>query len=121
MEARQVRMFRDCLYFSLALDTAQFGRDHFLSCVGRFGFDDYIFQVIIIFEKVSEKTGRELARFLFEKLAEKNCYFSKMVSITTDGAKNMIGQNHGMANEMVKMAKEKCGTSRLIGADINAV
>ena len=44
-----------------------------------------------------------------------------MVSITTDGAKNMIGQNHGMANEMVKMAKEKCGTSRLIGADINAV
>ena len=87
METRQVRMFRDCLYFSLALDTSQFGRDNFLSCVGRFGFEDFIFQVIIIFEKVSEKTGRELARFVFEKLAEKNCDFSKMVSITTDGAK----------------------------------
>ena len=71
MEARQAQMFRDCLHFSLALDTAQFGRDHFLSCIGRFGFDDHIFQEIIIFEKVTEKTGRELARFVLEKLAEK--------------------------------------------------
>ena len=47
-----------------------------------------------------------MAKFVFEKL-EKNCDFSKLVSITTDGATNMIGQNAGMANEIVKLANEK--------------
>ena len=108
LEARQTQMFRDCLYFSLALDTAQFGRDHFLSCVCRLGFDDCIVQEIVLFDKICErKTGRDLAKIVFEKLTAKNCDFSKMVSITTDGAKNMIGQNHGMANEIVMIVNEK--------------
>ena len=55
LEARQTQMFRDCLYFSLALDTAQFGRDNFLSCVCRFGFDYCIVQEIVMFDKISEK------------------------------------------------------------------
>ena len=38
---------------------------------------------------------------------EKNCDFAKLVSITTDGVTNMIGQNAGMANEIVKLANEK--------------
>ena len=92
IETKKEQMFRECLYFSIALDTAQFGRDHFLSCVGRFGFEDRIDQVIVLFEKVSETTGSELARFVFDKLAGKNCDFSKLISITTDGASNMIRQ-----------------------------
>ena len=44
-----------------------------------------------------------------------------MVSITTDGAKNMIGQNRGLANEMVNMANEKYGTTRRIGTDVHSV
>ena len=107
LEARQTEMSRDCLYFSLALDTAQFCRDHFLSCVCRFGFDDCIFHELALFDQISAKTGRDLARFVFEKLNAKNCDFSKMVSITTDGAKNMIGQYSGMANEMVKIVNKK--------------
>ena len=48
-----------------------------------------------------------MAKIVFEKLTAKNCDFSKMVSITTDGAKNMIGQYSGMANEIVKIVNEK--------------
>ena len=113
-------MFQKCLYFSLALDTAQFGQDNFLSCVGRFGFDDRIQQEIII-EKVSATTGEDLARFVFGKLEEKNCDFSKMISITTDGATNMIGQEHGMANEMIKMANEKYGLNKRLGVDVHCL
>ena len=74
IEAGILEKFRNCLYFSLALDTAQFGQDHFISCVSRFGFDDRISQEIIIFEKVSETTGQYLARFVFENL-RKNATF----------------------------------------------
>ena len=48
-----------------------------------------------------------MAKFVVDKLEENNCDFSKMVSITTDGATNMIGQNTGMANEIVKLMNEK--------------
>ena len=71
IQARHLEMFRDCYYFSLALDTAQFGRDNFLSCVARFGFDDHISQEIIIFEKVGGTKGQELGRLVFDRLEEK--------------------------------------------------
>ena len=94
IQTKQLEMFRDCLYFSLAVDMAQFGQGHFISCIGRFGFDDRISQVVLLFDKVAEKTGDKVARFIFDKLVEKKCDFSKLVSITTDGAKNMISQDH---------------------------
>ena len=43
-QERQRQMFQNCLYFSIALDTAQFGQENFLSCVCRFGFEDNISQ-----------------------------------------------------------------------------
>ena len=55
LEARQQTTFRVCLYFSLALDTAQFGRDHFMCCVCRFGFYDAIVQEVIQFDKIYAK------------------------------------------------------------------
>ena len=60
-------MMRDCLFFGLALDTAQFGRDHFMTCVVRFDFEDRISQEVLFFEKVSETTGQKLAKFVVEK------------------------------------------------------
>ena len=54
-------------------------------------------------------------------MEEKNCDFSKMVSITTDGASNMIGQNTGMANEIVKLANEKHHLNKTIGVDIHCM
>ena len=44
-----------------------------------------------------------------------------MVSITTDGATNMIGQNSGMANEIVKLANEKLNSNRRIGVDVHCL
>ena len=121
IEATHLQMFRDCLYFSLALDTARFGQDNFLCCVGRFGFDDRIDQVILFFERIAETTGLNIARFIFDRLSEKNCDFTKLISITTDGASNMIGQTHGMANELLRMANEKCGSNRRLGVDVHSL
>ena len=56
-EERHRKMFRDCLHVSIAVDTSQFGQDNYLSCVGRFGFEDSISQEILIFEKTTAKTG----------------------------------------------------------------
>ena len=70
-EAKQLEMFRDCMYFSLALDTAQFGQDHFMSCVGRFGFDDRVDQVILIFEKFPKPQGTK-SQDLFLKNSRRN-------------------------------------------------
>ena len=120
-QARHHEMFRNCMYFSLALDTAQFGLDHHISCVVRFGFDDKIQQENLFFEKVSETTGHGLARFVFMKLLEKQCDFSKLVSITTDGAKNMISQQRGLASEIVQMANNQLGTTKRIGVDVHCL
>ena len=48
-----------------------------------------------------------MARFIFGKLDEKCDDFSKLVSITTDGASNMVGQECGLANELIKIINEK--------------
>ena len=58
IQTKQLEMFRDCLYFSLAVDMAQFGQDSFLSCIGRFGFDDRISQVVLLVDKVAENRGQ---------------------------------------------------------------
>ena len=96
----------ELLYFAQAIDTAPFCRTHFMSCVARFCFDDHISQDVLFDERVSETTGQKMARFVVDKLDANNCDFSKMVSITPDGATNMIGQNTRMANEIVKLANE---------------
>ena len=48
-----------------------------------------------------------MASFIFGKLDEKCNDFSKLVSITTDGASNMVSQDCGMANELIKIINEK--------------
>ena len=103
----QRQMFQSCQAFSLSLDTSKYGRDTFLSCVGRFGFENRIYQEIILFEQVSEKSGRGLANYVYGKMNERGCDFSKLVSITTDGAKNMISQDCGLASELIKKSTNK--------------
>ena len=65
IHTRHLEMFRDSLYFSLAVDTAQFGQDHFLSCIGRFGFDDHISQQVLIFDKVEGKNRGPIGKIYF--------------------------------------------------------
>ena len=121
IQAKQLEMFRNCLYFSLAVDMAQFGQDHFISCIGRFGFDDRISQVVLLFDKVAEKTGDKVARFIFDRLNEKGCDFSKLVSITSDGAKNMISQDYGMANELIKLVRTNLTVDLNVGVDVHCI
>ena len=71
IQAKHLEMFRDCCFFSLAVDTAQFGQDHFLSCIGRFVFEDRISQVVLIFDRVEEKTGEKMARFFLTSSTRK--------------------------------------------------
>ena len=68
INTRHLQMFRDCWFFALAIDTAQFCRSHFMSCVARFGFEDRISQEVLFFERVSETTGQKMARFVVGKL-----------------------------------------------------
>ena len=117
-QERHRQMFEDCVHFSIALDTSQFGRDHFVSCVGRFGFEDRICQEILFLEKVTASTGREMASFIFGRLDEKCRDFSKLVSITTDGASNMVSQECGLANEMIKIINEKRMMNLRRGVDV---
>ena len=121
IDAKHLELFTNCVYFSLAIDTAQFYQDHFLSCVGRFGFDDRIVQEILIFDKISQTTGQDSARFVFGKLNEKCCDFSKLVSITTDGASNMTSKACGLASEMVRLINGKLNTNKGIGVDAHCL
>ena len=77
IQTRHLEMTRDCLYFALAIDTAQFGRTHFMSCVARFGFDDHISQEVLFFEKVSETTGQKMAKYVVDKLEVNNWWVSE--------------------------------------------
>ena len=82
IQTKHLEMFRDCLYFSLAVDMAQLGQDRFLSYIGRFGFDDRISQVVLLFDKVAEKTGDKVARFVFDRLNEKKNAISQSSSLS---------------------------------------
>ena len=56
IQARQIQKFQECKFFSLAVDTAKIDQSNFMSCVGRFGFDNLIPQEIL-FEKVLKQLG----------------------------------------------------------------
>ena len=48
-----------------------------------------------------------MAEFVFDKLVEKRFDLKKLLSITSDGAENMISHDRGMASELIKMADQK--------------
>ena len=52
---------------------------------------------------------------------EKQCDFSKLVSITTDGAKNMVSNQRGVAYEIVKMANDQFHMDKRIGLDVHCL
>ena len=62
--------FRECDWFSVALDSALFGQDHVLSCIARFTFQDRMKQFPLFFSVCHASTGEEIATFVFEKLKQ---------------------------------------------------
>ena len=88
--------FQRCHYFSLALDTGLFGQEHIMSCTVRFVFETKILQFPLFMALCYASSGEEKAAFLFTKLIEKKATFSKLVSVTTDGASSMTGNEWGL-------------------------
>ena len=87
--------FRRCEFYSLALDTALFGQEHIMSCTVRFVFESDVMQLPLFMALCYASSGEEMASFVLTKLREKNAIFNKLVSVTTDGASNMIGKDRG--------------------------
>ena len=48
-----------------------------------------------------------MALFIFKKLEENNAKFDKLVSITTDGASNMLGKDNGMVRTIRHLIDQK--------------
>ena len=88
--------FQRCECYSLALDTALFGQEHIMTCTVRFVFENDATQFPLFMALCYASSGEEMAPFLLSKLKEKKAVFSKLVSVTTDGASNMIGNERGL-------------------------
>ena len=88
--------FQKCECYSLALDTALFGQEHIMSCTVRFVFENDVTQFPLFMALCYASSGEETASFLLSKLREKKAVFSKLVSLTIDGASNMIGNERGL-------------------------
>ena len=97
---------RECHFFSIAVDTARFRNEHLISCIGRFCFDNRALEIPLFIQTCSVSSGIDLARFVFEKLKERNVMFERFVSIAKDGAANMLGKSNGMASYFKTLVKQ---------------
>ena len=102
--------FETCQKFSLALDTALFGQDHVLECSVRFSFMDHLEQFPLFFTVCDASTGHDLASLVFNRLRRLNAPFHKLVSISTDGASNMVGQYNGMFQCFKSLVQQELGS-----------
>ena len=103
--------FQGCDWFSVALDTALFGKEHVLSCIGRFTFQDKMKQFPLFFDVCHASTGDEMATFVFERLKQMHAPFMKLSSITTDGANAMVGKRNGMVVSLKRLVRSDVGTN----------
>ena len=58
-------------------------------------------------------TGEELAQFLFDKLKQYNIPFEKLISLATDGAKNMMDAANGMIPRLSLLVKQENNTDQV--------
>lgn len=100
-----VDCFERCNCFSLALDTGLFGQEHIMTCTVRFVFETKILQFPLFMSLCYASSGEEMADFLMAKLMEKNATFSKLMSLTTDGASNMTGNERGLFVAFCRLLK----------------
>ena len=103
------KCFAACKYFSLAIDTALFRQEHVQSCTSRFVFDDRMEQFTLFYSVCHVTTGVELAQFVFNRLKQYNVPFAKLISVASDGAKNMIGADNGMVSHLNRLVKQELG------------
>mgnify|MGYP004552267677 CR=1 FL=1 len=102
------KYMEECLFFSIAVDTALFGNQHFISCIVRFSFDSNTLEIPLFICSCVTSSGKELARLIFERLIERNARLDKFVSVATDGAANMVGKFNGMTTHLKTLVEQHC-------------
>ena len=115
------KYFRECAFFSLALDSALIRNEHLLSCFARFSFEDSVIQVPIFFDVCHDQSGNGIAQFVFKKLMENNISFEKLVSVCTDGASSMTGRLGGMIAILKQLVRQHCRTIHAPFEDFSTV
>ena len=85
-----------------------------MSCTVRFAFDDRIEQLPSFLSVCRASTGEELAEFVYGRLKEKRVPFSKMLSVATDGASNMVGSTNGIVAHLRRMVRAEAGGDNCI-------
>ena len=115
------RFMETCSYFSIAIDSALIRNEHLFSCFSRFCFEDSVIQLPLFFDVCHGSTGNEIAHFVFTKLLEFNPTFEKLVSISTDGATNMIGRVSGLTTKLKQLIHQHCATRQMPFKDFHSV
>ena len=99
-ETNLEQTFLSCDNFALAFDTALFDREHVLSCIIRFTFDDKIEQRPLFLTSCTSSTGEDLAALIYNELCRLHVPFNKLSCVTSDGAANMTGMTNGMVAQL---------------------
>ena len=102
------RYMQDCCFFSIAIDSSLIRSQHLFSCFVRFSFEDRIVQTPLFFEVLSASTGNGIAELVFNKILEHGVQFEKLVSVSTDGAGNMVGRLSGMTRTLKELIRQHC-------------
>ena len=102
--------FESCEKYSIALDTALFGQDHVLACSILFAFSDSLEHLPLFFSVCDASTGQELASFVMNRLKRMDAPLSKLVSLSTDGARNMMGHTNGLFACFKRLFQQEIGT-----------
>ena len=76
-----------------------------MSCVVRFTFENNALELPLFISSCRVASGYDLVRF-FDKLIERNAPLDKLVSISTDGAANMIGRFNGMTKQFTLLLEQ---------------
>ena len=111
----------DCSFFSIAIDSALIRNEHLFSCFGRGAFEDGNIQTPLFFDIFHGSSGNEIAHWIFNKILEYGPSFEKLVSVSTDGASNMVGRNGGMTCELKELIRQHCASREILFSEIHSI
>ncbi|KAK1345167.1 hypothetical protein QTO34_013877 [Cnephaeus nilssonii] len=99
------RDIRKCKYFSISLDETTDVTSHAqLAIIGRYSDGLTMREELIKLVSVStSKSGSEICKVVIQTFRDLSIDISKVVSVTTDGAPNMVGKKSDLSNCLQKL------------------
>ncbi|KAK1341993.1 hypothetical protein QTO34_016746 [Cnephaeus nilssonii] len=99
------RDIRKCKYFSISLDETTDVTSHAqLAIIGRYSDGLIMRKELIKLVSVSiSKSGSEICKVVIQTFRDLSIDISKVVSVTTDGAPNMVGKKSDLSNCLQKL------------------